>query len=87
MYWLRYAKAIGVFDANGNVSTIPHLTGEQLAEYRIPIPNDGHRRAAKLKSEIAAIRESQRKMVSANELLVERKQALITAAVTGGITV
>ena len=87
MYWLRYAKAIGTFDADGNIATIPHLTGEQLAEYRFPIPEDGHRRVAELKSEIAAIRETQRKMAAADVLLVERRQALITAAVTGGISV
>ena len=87
MYWLRYAKAIGVFDAGGNIATIPHLTREQLTEYRIPIPEDGHRRVAELTSEIASIRETQRKMATANELLAERRQALITAAVTGGITV
>lgn len=41
MYWLRFAKACGVFDASGNIATIPHLTGEQLRQYRIPIPCDG----------------------------------------------
>ena len=82
MYWLRYAKAIGVFDAGGNIATIPHLTGEQLAEYRIPIPEDGYRRVAELASEIASIREAQRKMIAANERLAERRRALITAAVT-----
>jgi len=87
MYWLRYAKAIGVFNADGNLATIPHLTGEQLAEYRIPIPEDGHGRVAELSSEIAAIRETQRKMASADTLLAERRQALITAAVTGQIDV
>jgi type I restriction enzyme, S subunit len=87
MYWLRYAKAIGIFDADNNKATIPHLTGEKLVESRIPIPEDGHRRVAELASEIAAIRETQRKMEAANALLAERKQALITAAVTRGITV
>lgn len=87
MYWLRYAKALGTFDANGNVATIAHLTGEQLAEYRIPIPEDGHRRIDELSSQIAAIHETQRKIEAANAVLVERRQALITAAVTGGITV
>jgi type I restriction enzyme S subunit len=87
MYWLRYSKAIRTFDAEGNIATIPHLTGEQLTEYRIPIPEDGHRRVAELKSEIAAIRETQHKMDAANTILAERRQALITAAVTGGITV
>jgi len=87
MYWLRYSKSIGTFEADGNIATIPHLTGEQLAEYRIPIPEDGHRRVAELKAEIATIRETQRKMEAANALLAERRQALITAAVTGQIDV
>jgi type I restriction enzyme, S subunit len=87
MYWLRYAKAIGVFEANGNVATIAHLTGEQLAQYRIPIPEDGQRRVAEIGAEIAAIRETQRRVEAANGVLAERRQALITAAVTGGITV
>lgn len=87
MYWLRYAKAYGAFDADNNKATIPHLTGEKLAESRIPIPRDGHRQVTELKLEIAAIREVQRKLVIANDLLAERRQALITAAVTGGIAV
>jgi type I restriction enzyme S subunit len=87
MYWLRYANAVGIFEADGNLATIPHLTGEQLAEHRIPIPDDGHQRVAQLGSEIAAIREAQRKMIVANVLLAERRQALITAAVTGQIDV
>jgi type I restriction enzyme, S subunit len=87
MYWLRYSKEIGVFDAEGNLATIPHLTGEQLSEHRIPIPEDGQPRVTALKNEIASIREAQRKMTAANSLLAERRQALITAAVTGEITV
>ena len=87
MYWLRHAKAIGVFDAGGNIATIPHLTGEQLAEYRIPVPEDGHRRVAELGSEIAHIRETQLKMASAEALLAERRQALTTAAVTGQVII
>jgi len=87
MYWLRFAKAAGVFDADGNLATIPHLTGEQLAEYRIPIPGDGNRRVADLSSEIAAIRKTQREIATADALLAERSRALITAAVTGQIDV
>jgi type I restriction enzyme S subunit len=87
MYWLRFAKAAGVFEADGNIATIPHLTGEQLAEYRIPIPGDGHSRVAELSSEIAAIRRAQQVMATANTMLAERRQALITAAVTGQIDV
>ena len=87
MYWLRFARAAGVFDADGNLATIPHLTSEQLADYRIPIPKDGHRRVAKLNLEIAAIRKTRIELASANALLSERRQALITAAVTGQIDV
>jgi type I restriction enzyme S subunit len=87
MYWLRFAKAAGVFEADGNIATIPHLTGEQLAEYRIPIPGDGNSRVAELSSEIAAIRRAQQVMATANTMLAERRQALITAAVTGQIDV
>jgi type I restriction enzyme S subunit len=87
MYWLRYATATGIFEAEGNLTTIAHLTGEQLAEYRIPIPEDGDRRVTEIASEIAYIRETERKMLAANELVAERRQALITAAVTGQIDV
>jgi type I restriction enzyme S subunit len=87
MYWLRYASATGIFEAEGNLTTIAHLTGEQLAEYRIPIPEDGYRRVTELGAGIATIRETQRNIAAANSLLSERRQTLITAAVTGGISV
>ena len=87
MYWLRFAKSAGVFDANGNVSTINHLTGEQLATYRIPVPRDGYRQVTEIHSEIAAIHKTQSEMASAVALLAERRQALITAAVTGQLDV
>lgn len=87
MYWLRYAKAAGWFDADRDTATIPHLTAEKLAEARIPIPEHGPGQVTELESEITAIRETQRKMETANAILAERRQALITAAVTGGITV
>jgi type I restriction enzyme S subunit len=87
MYWLRLAKAAGVFDGDGNLATIPHLTGEQLAEYRIPIPPDGARRVAALRSDVAAIRRTREKIAAADALVAERRQALITAAVTGQLDV
>jgi type I restriction enzyme S subunit len=87
MHWLRFAKSAGVFEADGNIATIPHLTGEQLAEYRIPIPPDGSHRVEELGSGISDIRETIRAMHAGNDLLAERGQALITAAVTGQIDV
>jgi type I restriction enzyme, S subunit len=87
MYWLRFAKAVGVFRADGNLATIPHLTGEQLAEYRIPVPPDGSQRVARLAAEIETIRKTLAQIALADTVLAERRQALITAAVTGQIDV
>ncbi|MFE7558522.1 restriction endonuclease subunit S [Kitasatospora sp. NPDC057500] len=87
MYWLRLAKHVGVFAADGNIATIPHLTGEQLREYRIPIPPDGDRRVAKLNREVHELMSAINRLDHAEALLAERRQALITAAVTGQLDV
>ena len=83
MYWLRLAKEVGVFASDGNIATIPHLTGEQLRAYRIPIPPDGHSRVARLAEEVQAMYRLASSLQSGNSLLLENRQALITAAVTG----
>ncbi|MEV0777560.1 restriction endonuclease subunit S [Streptomyces sp. NPDC050428] len=83
MYWLRLAKACGVFEAEGNIATIPHLTGEQLRQYRIPIPIDGDSLVKRTGEEIARLTSVRTKLRQAQTLLAERRQALITAAVTG----
>ncbi|WP_219090555.1 restriction endonuclease subunit S [Streptomyces sp. JJ38] len=87
MYWLRLAKACGVFEAEGNVATIPHLTGEQLRRYRIPIPIDGDSLVERTSEEISRLTSVRTKLSQAQALLAERRQALITAAVTGQIDV
>ncbi|MEH1057135.1 restriction endonuclease subunit S [Micromonospora sp. CPCC 206171] len=87
MYWLRLAKEVGVFASEGNVATIPHLTGEQLRECRIPIPPDGRVRIAELAKEIGCLFDLMSALSSANSLLGERRQSLVTAAVTGQIDV
>nr|MDT0664420.1 restriction endonuclease subunit S [Micromonospora sp. DSM 115978] len=74
MYWLRLASACGVFAANGNQSTIQHLTGEQLAEYRIPIPGDSGMRAARIADAVKGIRKTRAQMDKAVNLLRERRQ-------------
>ncbi|MFE7750566.1 restriction endonuclease subunit S [Streptomyces sp. NPDC057428] len=83
MFWLRFAKSCGVFEADGNIATIPHLTGEQLREYRIPIPNDARARVAKTLRALTAMGDARTHLKQAQTLLAERRQALITAAVTG----
>ncbi|MBF6208397.1 restriction endonuclease subunit S [Streptomyces gardneri] len=83
MYWLRYAKSVGLFESDGNVATIPHLTGEQLRRYRIPIPDDAERHVRETTTALQLSAAIRKKSVRAQELLAERRQALITAAVTG----
>ncbi|MFE1936757.1 restriction endonuclease subunit S [Streptomyces sp. NPDC059474] len=87
MYWLRLAKACGVFEAEGNIATIPHLTGEQLRQYRIPIPVDGDTLVKRTGEEIARLTSVRTNLRQAQTLLAERRQALITAAVNGQIDV
>ncbi len=83
MYWLRLAKTSGVFDAGGNLATIPHLTGEQLRRYRIPIPVAPQPLIEELSSTMDSVSSACSTLLSALHLLSERRQALITAAVTG----
>ncbi|MFI6413618.1 hypothetical protein [Streptomyces sp. NPDC050585] len=83
MYWLRFAKACGVFDASGNLATIPHLTGEQLRQCRIPIPHDGQRLIRETSRRIGDMAKAGTLLNRAQKTLSERRQALITAAVTG----
>jgi type I restriction enzyme S subunit len=87
MYWLRITKAIGLFASEGNIATIPHLTGEQLRESRIPVPVNPERRVAEISKDIERLQAALQLLSSASDLTVERRQALITAAVTGQIDV
>jgi type I restriction enzyme S subunit len=87
MYWLRLAKASGVFESDGNLATIPHLTGEQLREYRIPVPPPDAVPLAALQASLdtnARLRTLVRASVARLE---ELKRSLITAAVTGAFEV
>jgi type I restriction enzyme S subunit len=88
-YTLRHAAALGIFTANGNQNTIPHLTAQQLRRYRFPTPPEAEQRAIVehldhcTRELDAAASDAQ----SATALLTERRTALITAAVTGQIDV
>ena len=88
-YCLRAATALNVFAIEGNATTIAHLTGEQLRSHRFAFPE----RAAqeRLVAFLDKAGESDKKLVGAIErqvgLLHERRQALITATVTGELDV
>ena len=87
-YILLWAANTGVFNAGG-MSTIAHLTGEQLRKYRFPKPPLPEQQAIAdyLDRETARIDQLVAKVEAAIERLTEYRQALITAAVTGKIDV
>lgn len=84
-YCLLVAERLGVFAVQGNTSTMTHLTREQLRPQRFPFPDPVFQAAV-----VAELDSSHRRDVSMKallvrqmELLAERRQSLITAAVTG----
>ena len=85
MYCLWAAAGLGVFQVEGNQATIVHLTGEKLREHRFPWPPLAEQKQivelidAKRQRIDQAVVDLQKQI----ELLTERRQALITNAVTG----
>jgi type I restriction enzyme S subunit len=88
-YCLRAATALNVFSAEGNTTTIAHLTGEQLRAHRFPFPD--REIQARVVTTLDAKTALDDKLISALnkqlKLLEVRRQALVTAAVTGQIGV
>lgn len=86
-YILCHTSNWGVFIAEGNPNTIPHLTGEKLRLYRFPAPPilEQVAIAAYLNRETAKIDELVAKVETAIDRLKEYRSALISAAVTGKI--
>lgn len=88
-YCLRAATALDVFTVEGNSTTIGHLTGEQLRAHRFPFPDryiQDHL-VHRLDAAGTTARRAQSAVKTQVDLLAERRQALITAAVTGQIDV
>jgi len=86
-YCMRFASATNVFIADGNQNTIPHLTGESFRLYRFPCPpvREQIAIAAFLDREtekIDALVAEQRLLM---DLLAEKRQAVISHAVTRGL--
>lgn len=80
---------MSVFAVEGNLSTIVHLTGEQLAAHRFPWPDDRERREIVSRLDLMSRSKSEicvrlRRQI---ELLREHRQALITAAVSGELEI
>ncbi|MBS3964874.1 MAG: restriction endonuclease subunit S [Methylomonas sp.] len=85
---LEWATQTGVFKAGG-MSTIAHLTGEQLRKYRFPKPpkNEQQVIVQYLQRETNKIGHLQREVEAVIDRLTEYRQTLITSAVTGKIDV
>jgi type I restriction enzyme S subunit len=88
-YCLMAAERLNVFAVQGNTSTMTHLTREQLRPQRFPFPDIDVQRStvAELDSAARADDELRRALIRQLALLAERRQALITAAVTGQLDV
>lgn len=85
MYALWAAASQGVFENEGNTSTIVHLTAEKLRVHRFPWPPIAEQ--DEIVDALDCLREESGQLKTVYErqieLLLERRQALITAAVTG----
>lgn len=86
MHVLSVSAGIGVFRAEGNKSTIVHLTAEKLRAHRFPFPprEEQLQIVERIDAGLAHLNRLQRDLHSQIELLRERRAALVTQAVTGG---
>jgi type I restriction enzyme S subunit len=87
--WLRVSKWLNAFVVEGNIATIPHLTAEQLRVQRLPMPQPQVCRdlLIKLRDRRRDIESTRSRLRTQIDLLVEHRQALITAAVTGELEI
>jgi type I restriction enzyme, S subunit len=89
MYALWAAASRGVFENEGNTSTIVHLTAEKLGAHRFPWPPKAEQDEV-VKALDRVRGESERMKVALGrqvELLLERRRAVVTAAVTGQLDI
>ena len=90
LFYILYAAAnLGVFKAEGNKSTIVHLTAEKLKKHRFAFPSLAEQRSiiSFLNHETAKIDALISRIRNGIEKLKEYSSALISAAVTGKIDV
>lgn len=89
-FWLMNAAAnSGVFSEGANKTTIEHLPAEKLRAHVFPFPPISEQRAIadSLDHELAKINALISKQSEIKGILLERRSALITAAVTGQIEI
>lgn len=88
-YQLERLRDVGVLGMLADASTIPHLTAEKLERLLIAMPPRAEQRAIvdHVERETTAIAEAASAARRAIDLARERRAALISAAVTGKISV
>ena len=88
-YWMSFIKSAGYIDIICNKSTIPHYTAEKVQGTPFVFPPAGEQAgiAAFLDHETAKIDRLIAKQERLIELLKEKRQAVISATVTGKIDV
>jgi len=86
---LWVASRQGLFTSDGNQNTIPHLTAEQLRAHRFPFPSRAVQEQVveRLDSWKRGVSDVESLVIYQSRLLEERRQALISAAVTGQLDV
>ena len=86
-YWMSTIKDKGYIDVLCNKSTIAHFTAEKVAAVPVPLPNPAEQTqiAAFLDRETAKIDELVTEQRRLMELLKEKRQAVISHAVTQGL--
>lgn len=88
-YALRLTASTGIFIAQGNPNTIPHLTGEQLRVYRLPFPppDEQDEICTFLDTRLERLDSMGDQIANGIDKLREYRSALISATVTGKIDV
>lgn len=88
-YFMEFAVKAGLFSSRANQSTIEHVTVEKLSDQKMPIPprEQQEKIAKKLSESVDNIEKSIYSVKKLQEVLKEKRKALITAAVTGQIDV
>jgi type I restriction enzyme S subunit len=87
LYWMSTMKDKGFIDVLCNKSTIAHFTAEKVGAVPVPLPTPQEQRSIatfldRETAKIDALVEEQRRLI---ELLKEKRQAVISQAVTKGL--
>ena len=86
MYWSYQSNSFRAqFESAMTGLSVPHLSGPQIGDYQISLPDLNEQRQIARKLDDAHIAQSRsiETLTASIGLLWERKSALITAAVTG----